>query len=190
MLNSSLFKEGEWRSMHRETVMAFCLFSLLLAGCSSKDEKALLQVYNKEKVYHKKLLHTEKAQLYDGNETKVLLTATYLYTQTNLPKDEDKRDEVFIVGLYMEDEEVAHFTAEDFNLTLNGKTPKSVKILRKSDKHLKNIPFITDWGEYFEVVFPHTFSAKFDLVFDSETYGVKKLHFAKKAKYVFTKEAF
>ncbi|AKF24849.1 hypothetical protein YH65_05190 [Sulfurovum lithotrophicum] len=176
--------------MHRETVMAFCLFSLLLGGCSSKEEKALLQVYNKEKVYYKKLLHTEKAQLYDANETKVLLTATYLYSQTDVPKEKDKRDEVFIIGLYMEDEEVARFTAGDFNLTLNGETPKSVKILKKADKRLKNIPFITDWGDYFEVVFPYTLSMKFDLVFNSETYGVKKLHFAKKAKYVFTKEAF
>ena len=177
-------------SMHRGTVIALCLFSLLISGCSSKEEKALLQVYNTKKDYHKKLLQTEKAQLYDGNETKVLLTATYIYIQTDLPKEEDKRDEVFIVGLYMEDETAEHFSSEDFNLTLNGEMPKSVKILKQSDKRLKDIPFITDWGDYFEVVFPHTASAKFDLVFNSETYGVKKLHFAKKAKYVFTKEAF
>ena len=176
--------------MYRETVIAFCLFSLLLTGCTSKEEKALLQVYKKEKAYHKKLLQTEKAQLYDENETKVLLTATYLYTQTDVPKEKDKRDEVFIVGLYMEDEESAHFNAEDFNLTLNGKTPKHVRILKKSDIRLKNIPFITEWGDYFEVVFPHTSSARFDLVVDSNTYGMKKLHFAKKAKYVFSKEAF
>ena len=176
--------------MHNKIVLAICTVSLLLAGCSSKEEKAFLQVYNKEKVYHKKLLQTEKAQLYDGNETKVLLTATYLYTQTEVPKAEDKRDEVFIVGMYMEDEEVAHFTAGDFNLTLNGKTPKSVVILKRSDERLKNIPFITNWGDYFEVVFPHTSNERFDLVVNSEIYGKKNLHFAKKAKYVFTKEAF
>jgi len=176
--------------MRSKTVLTICTMSLFLAGCSSKEEKALLQVYDKEKTYHKKLLHTEKVQLYDGNETKILLTATYLYTQTDLPKEEDNRDEVFIVGIYMEDETAEHLSSEDFNLTLNGETPKSVKILKRSDKRLKNIPLVTDWGEYFEVVFPHTSSSKFDLLFNSETYGVKKLHFAKKAKYVFTKEAF
>jgi len=176
--------------MCRETVLAFCLFSVLLAGCTSKEEKALLQVYSKEKIYHKKLLQTEKVQLYDANETKILLTATYLYTQTDVPKEKDKRDEVFIVGVNMEDEEAASFNAEDFNLTLNGTLPKEVKILKKSDIYLKHIPFVTEWGQYFEVVFPHTSNAKFDLLFESNIYGMKKLHFAKKAKYVFTKEAF
>jgi hypothetical protein len=176
--------------IRRKTVWTLCLLSLLFAGCSSKEEKALLQVYNKEKVYHKKLLQTEKIQLYDGNETKVLLTATYIFEQSDVKKEDDRRDEVFIVGFYMEDETVRDLLAENFNLTLNGTLPKSVKVLKRSDKRLKEIPLVTEWGDYFEVVFPHTQSTKFDLVFSSEMYGKKKLHFAKKAKYVFTKEAF
>ena len=176
--------------MHKETVITLCLFLLLIIGCSSKEEKALMQVYDENKNYHKKLLQTEKAQLADENATQVLLTATYLYTQTDLPKEEDKRDEVFIVGLYMEDDTAEHFSTEDFNLTLQGKLPKRVRTLEHSDTRLKDIPFITDWGDYFEVVFPHTSSSRFDLVFNSEKYGIKKLHFAKKAKYIFTKEAF
>jgi hypothetical protein len=176
--------------IRRKTVWTLCLLSLLFAGCSSKEEKALLQVYNKEKVYHKKLLQTEKIQLYDSNETKVLLTATYIFEQSDVKKEDDRRDEVFIVGFYMEDETVRDKLAEDFNLTLNGTLPKSVKVLKRSDKRLKEIPLVTEWGDYFEVVFPHTQSTKFDLVFSSEMYGKKKLHFAKKAKYVFTKEAF
>jgi hypothetical protein len=176
--------------IRRKTVWVLCLLSLFFAGCSSKEEKALLQVYNKEKVYHKKLLQTEKIQLYDSNETKVLLTATYIFEQSDVKKEDDRRDEVFIVGFYMEDETVRDQLAEDFNLTLNGTLPKSVKVLKRSDKRLKEIPLVTEWGDYFEVVFPHTQSTKFDLVFSSEMYGKKKLHFAKKAKYVFTKEAF
>jgi len=176
--------------MRSKTVWALCLLTLFLFGCSTKEEKVLLQAYDKKKIYHKKLLHTEKVQLYNGSETKVLLTATYLFTQTGIPKEEDRRDEVFIVGLYMEDEEAVHFTAGDFNLTLNGKTPKSVTVLESSDRRLKDIPFVTSWGSYFEVLFPHTSSEKFDLVFNSRIYGERSLHFAKKAKYVFTKEAF
>ncbi|KYJ87010.1 hypothetical protein [Sulfurovum riftiae] len=176
--------------MRSKTVWTLCLLSLLFAGCSSKEEKALLQVYNKEKTYHKKLLQTEKVQLYDDNETQVLLTATYLFEQSDVKKEDDKRDEVFIVGFYMEDETVRDHLTEDFNLTLNGTLPKSVKVLKRSDKRLKEIPFVTAWGNYFEVIFPHTTSTKFDLLFSSKVYGKKKLHFAKKAKYVFTKEAF
>ena len=176
--------------MQSKTIWVLCLLSLLFVGCTSKEEKALLHVYNKEKQYNKKLLQTEKVQLYDGNETQVLLTATYIFEQSNIKKEDDNRDEVFIVGLYMEDETAQNLLSQDFNLTLNGTLPKSVKVLKSSDKRLKDIPLVIEWGEYFEVVFPHTNSTKFDLVFSSEVYGKKKLHFAKKAKYVFTKEAF
>ncbi len=183
-------REAGREMIRRKTVWVLCLLSLLFVACSSKEEKALLQVYNKEKAYHKKLLQTEKVQLYDGNETQVLLTATYLFEQSDVKKEDDKRDEVFIVGFYIEDEAVRDHLTEDFNLTLNGTLPKSVKVLKRSDKRLKEIPLVTEWGNYFEVIFPHTASMKFDLLFSSEVYGEKKLHFAKKAKYVFTKEAF
>jgi len=166
------------------------ILSLLLLGCSSKEEKALLQVCNKEKQYHKKLLQTEKSQLYSGNETKVLLTATYFFEQTDIKKEDDTRDEIFIVGLYMEEMKTENFEVGDFNLTLNGTLPKSVKILEHSDKLLKKIPLVTEWGNYFEVVFPHMKTERFDLVFESKIYGKGKLYFAKKAKYVFSKEAF
>ncbi len=188
MLNSIYIVKGE--SMRRKTILASCFVSLLLAGCTSKEETALLQSYNQKKRYHKKLMHTEKAQLYDGNETKVLLTVTYLYDRSEVKQEEDTRDEVFIVGLYMEDETVKDQLSRDFSLTLNGTLPKSVTVLKHSDKRLKDIPFVTVWGNYFEVIFPHTNSSRFDLLFNSTAYGKKVLHFAKKAKYVFTKEAF
>ena len=183
-------REARREMIRRKTVWTLCLLSLLFAGCSSKEEKALLQVYNKEKTYHKRLLQTEKTQLYDGNETKVLLTVTYLFEKSDLKKEDDKRDEVFIVGLYMEDETARNLLSEDFNLTLNGTLPKSVKVLKRTDSRLGKIPLVTEWGDYFEVVFPHTIRTKFDLLFSSEVYGERRLHFAKKAKYVFTKEAF
>ncbi|OQX49504.1 MAG: hypothetical protein B5M46_05475, partial [Epsilonproteobacteria bacterium 4484_20] len=72
------------------------------------------------------------------------------FEKSDLKKEDDKRDEVFIVGLYMEDETARNLLSEDFNLT----------------------------------------RTKFDLLFSSEVYGERRLHFAKKAKYVFTKEAF
>jgi len=189
MLNSLQFMKGGGH-MRIDLAAVSCLAILLFSGCTSKNEKALMHVYNTEKMYNKKLLHTEKAQLYDGNETKVLLTATYLFSQTDIKKEDDKRDEVFIVGLYMEDETAQNLLSEDFNLTLNGTMPKSVKILKNSDRRLKDIPLVTEWGEYFEVVFPHTPKSRLDLVFDSRIYGKSVLHFAKKAKYVFTKEVF
>jgi len=177
--------------MQSKTIWVLCLLSLFfVGGCTSKEEKALLQVCNKEKQYNKKLLHTEKVQLYDANETQVLLTATYLFKQSNVKKEDEKKDEVFVVGIYMENETAQNLLTKDFNLTLDGILPKNVKILKNSDERLKDIPMVTEWGNYFEVIFPHTTRTKFDLIFSSKEYGTKKLPFAKKAKYVSTKKAF
>ncbi|WP_415408177.1 hypothetical protein ACLHDG_06400 [Sulfurovum sp. CS9] len=160
----------------------------LLAGCTSKEEKALMQAYEKNKSYHQQLQKTEKTQLYDGNTTKALLTATYLNEQ-NVDK-EHKPDEVFIVGIYIEEMEEESFDQEGYSLTLNGSVPKSIQELVADDPLLKHISFVSEWNYFYLITFPHTSKKSFKLIFESELYGKGELHFAKVAKYVLTKEAF
>ncbi len=161
--------------------------ALLIAGCSSKEEKSFTHIYENNKAYHAKLQKTEKTQLYDGEVTKAMLTATYLFTPT---KDQnDTRDERFIVGLYIEDDG-SEEGYSDYNLTLNGTAPKAVKALSMHDPLLKNISFRSEWSRFYLFTFPHTKAKRFSLIFESDAYGKGKLHFAKVAKYVFTKEAF
>lgn len=161
---------------------------VLLLGCASKKEKDLMQTYSEEINYYKKLQKTEKTQLYHENVTKAMLTATYLYI-SNFEKS-DTRDEVFIVGIHLEDEDSQHINTEGYALTLNGKRAKEIKALSLDDERLKEIPFVIEWGSYYLVTFPHTSSKKVTLVFESQLYGKGLLHFAKVAKYVLTKEAF
>jgi hypothetical protein len=159
----------------------------LLAGCTTKEQSKLLEHYEAKKNYHKQLLKTEKVQLYDGNLTKVMLTATYLNAQT--PSNENNESERFIVGLYVDDD-LQEQEAFDFNLTLNGHAPTSIVPLKKRDPRLEEISFVADWSQFFLITFPHTDATRFDLLFESEQYGKGVLHFAKKAKYTFTKKAF
>ncbi len=161
---------------------------VLLLGCVSKKEEALMQVYSEKTHYHKQLQKTEKIQLYQDNVTKAMLTATYLYTP-NFEND-DIRDEVFIVGLYLEDKTSGHLNAEENTLTLNGKTAKEIKVLSLDDERLKDISFVTPWSSYYLVTFSHETNKKITLVFESKLYGKGELHFAKVAKYVLSKEAF
>ncbi|MCW8822242.1 MAG: hypothetical protein OQK45_08420 [Sulfurovum sp.] len=161
---------------------------VLLLGCTSKKEKDLMQVYNEKSNYHKQLQKTEKTQLYKNGVTQVMLTATYLFTQNF--KKKDARDEVFIVGLHLEDESYKTFNTAEYNLTLNGNMPKEVKILSLNDERLKDIPFVTESGNYYFITFPHVKSKDFMLLFESESYGKGELHFSKRAKYVLSKEAF
>jgi len=167
--------------------ISFIAIALLL-GCTSKQEADLMQAYNEKVNYHKQLQKTEKTQLYQDNVTKAMLTATYLYTPNF--ENNDTRDEVFIVGLYLEDKASGKINGEGNTLTLNGKTAKEIKALRLDDERLKDLSFVTPWSSYYLVTFPHESNKKITLVFESKSYGKGELHFAKVAKYVLTKEAF
>jgi len=163
------------------------LVLFLLSACTSKEEKALTKVYEKNKTYHQKLQKTEKIQLKDNGITKVVLTATYLYKPSK--KKLNNKDEVFIIGIYAEDNEEQNFTQDGFSLTLEGKAAKEIKLLSKEDPHLKNISFVSDWSQFYLVHFPHTSKKSFKLIFKSDIYGKGTLSFAKVAKYVLHKSS-
>jgi len=171
----------------RELLLMITAVSLFV-GCSSKDEKSFLHIYEKNKEYHLQLQKTEKTQLYDAGSTKAMMTATYLFEE--ISDLNDTRDEKFIIGLNIEDEEDHSFVEGDYNLTLAGKAPNHIETLKQSDSRLKNISFVSEWSQFYFVTFPHTKSKSFSLIFQSEIYGKGKLHFAKVAKFVLSKEAF
>ena len=168
----------------------------LFVGCSSKKEQALLNSYKENIKYHKHLQRTEKAELRDANTSIAILTATYMYTPSF--EKNDTHEEVFIVGISFEEPEVSTLNFDknsisddvnEYTLTLNGKKATKVVRLNENDKRLKGISFITDWGEYYEVTFPHA-GKRFSLLFENKIYGKGTLNFAKVAKFVYTKKGF
>ena len=169
----------------RNMILAIAAVALLVA-CASKEEKALIKTYKEERPYHKQLQKSEKVQLYEEEVTKALLTATYLYEEVS-DKNNDTQDEVFIVGVHIEDDEDNPFESGDYSLTLNGYAPKRVELLREGSPLLKDLSFVTEWGRYYRITFPHVLSKSFTLVFQSDRYGKGVLKFAKVAKYILTK---
>jgi len=127
--------------MYKLFVMITAL--VFFVACSSKEQKALMQTYDKEKNYHMQLQKTEKTQLYDGQFTKAMLTVTYLFEQS-VDKN-DTRDEVFIVGIYIEEDEYdtfdeVSFEEDDYTLVLKDtrtKKSKTKKGKSKKDKEKK-----------------------------------------------------
>jgi len=186
--------------------------ALLLVGCTPPKEAAhLQQTFEKRKSYHKRLMKTEKVQLYEGNFTKVTLTATYLNRQGRAKEGEEdsflnyinplelfekrdkkvnREDEKFIIGLYVDDDGIEEGETFNFDLTLNGKPPKSITPLAHSDPRLKDISFVADWSQFYLIKFPHVNAERFNIVFESAKYGKGTLNFAKKAKFFYTKKAF
>jgi len=162
----------------------------LISGCISKEEQALMDVYLENKTYNQKLQKTEKVQLYNTDEevTKVLVTATYLYKQK--AKETKKEDEVFVVGVYVEESDIENFSEEGFSLSLDGKSAKSIQMLEETSPYLEDISFVAPWTQFYLVHFTHTSKKSFNLLFTSELYGKGTLQFAKVAKYVLNKKAF
>jgi len=164
---------------------------LLIVGCSSKEEQALMQNYESNKMYYKKLQKTEKTQLMQNGVTKVLLTATYLnntYANQSIFNHDKNATEDFIIGIYNEDKENQILVNHDFSLTLGGKDALNMKSIPKGSPLLKDIGFISEWSKFYLVHFPHMNKKKFKLIIDSEIYGKGTLEFAKVAKYVFEKQ--
>lgn len=161
---------------------------VLLIGCVSKNEKDLMDSYSQKINYHKQMQKTEKTQLYQDDETKVMLTATYRYTPNF--ENNDTRDEVFIVGVHLNHKAFGNIESHEYNLTLNGQPPKELERLNHSDDRLKDLSFVTQWSDYYLVTFPHESNKDITLVYEHKKYGKGTLHFAKVAKYVLNKEAF
>ena len=147
-----------------------------------------MEAYSQKISYHKQLQKTEKIQLYQDQETKVLLTATYLYTPHY--EKNDTRDEIFIVGLHLHEEADDKMQSSEYTLTLNGQSPTEIERVQPDDARFKDLSFVTEWADYYLVTFPHVTNKKITLDFESEHYGKGTLHFAKVAKYVLNKEAF
>jgi len=147
-----------------------------------------MEAYSQKISYHKQLQKTEKIQFYQDQETKVLLTATYLYTPHY--EKNDTRDEMFIVGLHLHEEADDNMQSSEYTLTLNGQSPTEIERVHPDDVRFKDLSFVTEWADYYLVTFPHVPNKKITLDFESEHYGKGTLHFAKVAKYVLNKEAF
>ena len=117
-----------------------------------------------------------------------MLTATYLHTQNF--KKKDTRDEVFIVGIHLDDGSSKGIKLEGGSLTLNGHAAKETVPLDPKDERLAKISFVTEWSSYYLVTFSHVESKSLTLVFKDKVYGEGSFHFAKVAKYALEKEIF
>ena len=107
-------------------LIVIVLTILLLIGCSSKEEKNLMKEYTKKKSYFKKLQKTEKIMLMQDNVTKAVLTAQYIPSISNQLRDDS--NETFIIGLYLENEDVGDLQ-NTFGLRKKGKKREVLKAI-------------------------------------------------------------
>ncbi len=153
------------------------LITLFLSGCS----KMPLRVFEKDRFYEMSLLNTKKAQLINSFETKATIIATYLNPLDD--KIDDKEMETFLVGVYIDND----FSGEKkglnnplYRLSLNGEQNLiRKKKLDENDIHLKLIPIVKKWFDYYLIEFPKTKSKELKITFENEQFGKVQLVFSK-----------
>ena len=170
--------------MNKPVYVTLLVTLCMVLGCSTKEEKIFKEAYKKDIVANHALQKTEKIQLYkqEDNSTKVLITATYV-----MPKElKSKKNERFIVGMYIEDngeDEENSISINDVSLQLNGKKAKHIQKLKKKSALLKEIPFISTWTHFYVLDFPHVEKKTLNLSVNMPYLGKKDVMFSKVAKY-------
>ncbi len=190
-------------------VLVGSLVMIFFISCSSKHEAKLDRNLGKSIAMDRHIQKTEKVAIRDVNETKVLLTATYLNADSSLRDEKDKVNEKFVVGLYrvdgmkdmplISDEQnltihIAypkptkrdHFSRKELKKRAKGvdRLPLSVKKLAYNNPLLKDISLVNTWSSYYLVKFPHSIETKFTLTYQNRTYGItiKKIKKSTKLK--------
>jgi hypothetical protein len=173
-------------------LLMLMMIMALYSGCGSDNEKMMHKTFETNIQTNTTLQKSEKIRLYENDEVKVMLTATYLNGERSLAAEEtgQKIGEEFVVGVYEADGTALGLASKEQNLTLEGKLPVKIKELSRNDPLLEHIPIVSIWSSFYLVSFPHTSKSMFDLIFENYQYGKGRLGFAKKAKFLLTHPAY
>ncbi len=170
--------------------MKIVIVTLLVLFLTSCENKMLNQLHNKQDFYAN-LQQTQKIILSDNNETKAMLSITYLHSKEYLKykssKKQKEKGERFIVGIFFEDtnSSLSMDLNNSYSIRLGRKYPKDIKELSINDDILKNIPMVNNWSKYYLVTFAHKSKKRFNFVLSHKDYGIKRIKFYKVAKYLF-----
>ena len=136
----------------------FLILVLIFSGCSIKP------IFNKDPLYEKTLKYTKRGQIVNSLETKALIDAIYL--NPLYPKKFE--NPTFLIGVYNNFDN--KLITNEFNLTLNNKTPIEINSTIPSFIPYKNFPFYNSWMNYYLVKFPKT-NKPYNLEYKSKHWG-------------------
>ena len=136
----------------------FLILILIFSGCSIKP------TFNKDPLYEKTLKYTKRAQIVNSLETKALIDTIYL--NPLYPKKFE--NPTFLIGVYNNFDN--KLITNEFNITLNNKTPIEINSTIPSFIPYKNFPFYNSWMNYYLVKFPKT-NKPYNLEYKSKHWG-------------------
>jgi hypothetical protein len=148
---------------------------LLITGCGIK--KAL----QKDPLYQRALVYTQRGQLSSSLETKALIDGVYL--NPLYPGKFEKP--TFLIGVYNDFDN--NLTNPEFNITLNNQPPLEINSTIPPFVLYKNFPFYNTWMNYYLVKFPDT-KFPYKLVYASKDWGSVVLTWNKPTGCFYVKE--
>ncbi len=163
----------------KKWMMALCGVGLLfaVAGCASKEDRALYERIHQRTPELKTLQQSEKVLFTDGDANGTIVLATYL------PKA-DAREETFVIAVYPDESvPVEHFT-------LQGKSPSDLRKVRRKDLPRRLTETIPPWFAVYRLRFPQLHGKRFVLHVEGPGGASRDIPFYKGPKYLVTKPKF
>ncbi len=161
--------------------MKYIKYTLLLAilfmsGCAPKSG-----FFSEDVRYESALSYTKKGEIYNSLEMKASIVATYL--NCTMLHCDVKDEEVFLIAIYIDEDssqkDKQGLYNPNYQLTLNGKKPKSIKPLDYHDDLIQAAPFRNRWSNYYLVKFHQVKRPKMRMEYAHQSYGKVTLIFAK-----------
>jgi hypothetical protein len=161
--------------------------AILLSGCA----KEYLTFFESDR-FSEKLLHNfKKRTIVKETETKAMIHAYYL----NAVENDRRKDQRFIVGVYIQNDNkkdsVAGLFNPEYTLTLNGIRAHVMKPLALDSKEVSELPVVNRWSKYYEVHFTYVpfvneseeenkeDAKRLQLTFSNERFGSTSLNYQK-----------
>ncbi len=118
--------------------LLIAVLAVFITGCSQKENKL---TNGKEPIYAQHLKYTKVLKVMEGEDVKILATATYL---NSVQKKWDDGKQNFVVSVYYPMGE-----PKEFKFSLNETDPLSIRKIEKEEQLYKNIAMRNNWIDYY-----------------------------------------
>lgn len=155
--------------------LIFALF--ILTGCFQDRS---FGIFKKDIIYQKAIKNTQKGDIINSSQTKAVFIASYL--NQIYPQFRTKNNEYFYIGVYINDEfsnQNSGLEKIEYNITLNGFKPISIKVTEDNDRFKRELAFINSWFKYYIVEFDKSDEEDLNLTFNYNKFGSTELKFIK-----------
>lgn len=157
-------------------IFLLILSLILISGCVTKDNQALLADFGNQSKEFSQTLQTQKVTILNSKgDVDGFVTALYLYDKSGRSTTNKGENEKFIIGVY-------HDNRSD-NIpivSLFGVKPISFRSVAFNDKLLESIPLKNRWSRYYEITFPpYSLGDDMELKLVDSKLGTVTLQFSK-----------